>query len=143
MTRLLHYVFVRDWPLKLFSFALAVLTWLVISVSFADHAKVVEGGVPPSFGEKSLSDLPITLLSANGDVHEYRVKPAEVDTVKLQGDKLKLDQTGRQHIRVLADLSEMSPTNGLKVRLEVIAPPGLAVLKVVPEEVEILPPSPR
>jgi YbbR domain-containing protein len=138
MTKLLHYLFVRDWMLKFFSLALAVLTWL--AVSFSLRQKVVEVPGHPAVSERTYYDLPVLIVSAAADVHDFRVKPAEVD-VTVQGEETLLNNLQSRHIRVLVDLSNVATTNALKKRIEVVAPSGITHVRIEPDEVEIIPPA--
>ncbi len=138
MRQFLRNLIFGDWLLKLFSLLLAVLTWLAVSDSL--RQKPVETPDKSNLWETSYTDLPIVPVSGNGNVHDFKVKPSEVNLLTLQGKQATIQGIERRHIRVIVDLTDAALTNGLKRRLSVIAPPGAACIHVEPEEVEIIPP---
>ena len=142
MREFLRKLIFGDWLLKIFSIALAVLTWL--AVSFSLRQKPVDVAGKPDLSEQPYYDMPITVVSASTNVHDFKVKPSEVDVVTVQGDKAIIQKLERRHIRVQVDLTDATLTNGLKKRVDVIMPAGVTRVRVLPEEVEIiLPPAPE
>jgi YbbR domain-containing protein len=140
MRQFLRNLILGDWLLKLLSLILAVLTWWAVKYSLKQ--KSVEAPNKPGFLQTPYTDLPITLVSGSSDVHLFKVKPAELDRITLEGPDDVLRGIRREDIKVLLDLSNFSPTSGLKSRVSVVAPPGTACIKMEPEEVEIIPPPP-
>ena len=126
-----------DWLLKLFSLMLALLTWLAVSDSLRKKAVEVPGR--PDIAEKSYFDLPVRIVSGTGDMHEYKLKPSEVN-VKLQGDKNIMQAIERRMIRVQVDLTGIAVTNETRRPVEVIPPAGTMAIEVQPVEVEVIPP---
>jgi YbbR domain-containing protein len=126
-----------DWLLKLFSLMLALLTWLAVSDSLRKKAVEVPG--KPDVTEKSYFDLPVRIVSGSADVHEYKLKPSEVN-VKLQGDKDAMLAIERRMIHVQVDLTGAPVTNGARRLVEVIPPAGTMVVEIQPAEVEVIPP---
>ena len=138
MTQFLHYLFIRDWLLKVFSLALAVLTWL--AVSFSIQQKVVEVPGQPTLAEQTYYDVHVAVVSSDGAVDQFKVKPPELDHVVVQGEKELIQQMGRQDIRAQVDLTGVKLTNGLMKRVQIITPAGVRHMLVQPDEVEIIPP---
>lgn len=139
MIKILHYLFIRDWPLKFFSLALAVLTWL--AVSFSIRKEVVSVAGPVSTSERTFYDLRVVVMSTAADVHDYTVQPAEVD-VTVQGDEAVLSHLQRDQIHPMVDLTDIASADNLRKRIQVFAPPGVTFTKVAPEEVDVVvPPS--
>jgi len=135
-------LFFGDWLLKIFSLALAVLTWLAVSFYLQQKPGAVPG--KPDLSEQPYYDVPITVVSGSGDVREFKTRPSEVDVVTVQGEKAIINKIERRFIRLQVDLTGATLTNGLKGRIEVITPPGVTCMRVLPEEVEIiLPPVPE
>jgi YbbR domain-containing protein len=140
MIQFLHHIFVRDWPLKLFSLALAVLTWL--AVSFSLRREVVEVAGPTSTAERTFYDLPVIVMSTAADVHDFKVEPRQVD-VTVQGDPKILHDLKGQQIHVIANLTDIESSTDLRERIEVYTPSGVTHVRVQPEEVNIIqPPHP-
>jgi YbbR domain-containing protein len=131
-------IFVRDWPLKIFSLALAVLAWL--AVTFSIRNEVVPLTSSRSAAERTFYNVPVVPLSADSDVEHFRVKPAEVD-VTVQGDTETLQQLRSSEVRVVADLTgvRLDSTNVLR-RVEVVTPPHITHMQTKPEKVEVVPP---
>ncbi len=130
-----------DWLLKLFSLALATLTWL--AVSFSQRQKPVDVLGRPDLSSNKFRDVPVFVVSGSADVHDLKVSPSEVDLVTLQGEKTIMHNLERKHIHIQVDLTGITITNGMKRRVDVITPPGVTCVGVEPEEVEIIvPPEP-
>jgi len=140
MIRFLHNFFFRDWLLKVFSLALAVLTWL--AVSFSLRQKVVEVPGVPAISERTYYDLPVVILSASGVPSGYKAKPSELN-VTVQGNEAVLENLPGKNIRVLVDMSHSTLTNVRTRPVEVITPAGVTHVRIEPTNlVEIIPPPP-
>jgi YbbR domain-containing protein len=128
-----------DWLLKLFSLMLALLTWIAVSDSLRKKAVEVPG--KPDLAEKHYFDLPVRIVSGSADVHDYKLKPSEVN-VKLQGDKNTMLAVERRMIHVQVDLTNLTITNGTRRPVEVIPPAGTMAVEIQPGEIEVIPPAP-
>ncbi|MEY4387430.1 MAG: hypothetical protein RLY20_2713, partial [Verrucomicrobiota bacterium] len=82
----------------------------------------------------------VVAISSSSDVHEFKLKPSEVN-VTLQGEKTAMQTIERRMIHVQVDLSSAVLTNGTKFRVDVIPPTGITAVQVQPIEVEVIPPS--
>ncbi|HOC57351.1 MAG TPA: CdaR family protein [Verrucomicrobiota bacterium] len=118
----------EDYWLKLFSLALAVLVWL--TVTFAS-----QGDAPTE--DRVLSRLPITVVSETEDVRNFKVSPSEAQ-VRVRGDARTIQKLQSKQIRVTVDLTGVTTAPEHRKRVEVSAPPGVAYLRVVPEEVQVI-----
>jgi YbbR domain-containing protein len=133
----------EDFWLKLFSFVLAVLTWFTVN-SMANQKEGLSGG-PLALGsglrQKDFTRLPVVILSSAQDVRSFRVSPSEVD-VTIQGEPNVLKATEAKDIRVLVDLTGIGAAHDLRKRIEVSIPAGVTLVRVVPEDVQVIfPPS--
>lgn len=138
MIRFLRDFFFRDWLLKLFSLALAVLTWLAVSFSLRQRVVPVTGS--GNLAEKTYFDLPVTIVSRSADVSRFKSDPAEVD-VTLRGNEAALEQLPRTSIRVIVDLSDAVIKTAQSLPVEVVAPAGIAHVRIKPENlVQVIPP---
>lgn len=143
MIDLLRKTVLQDFWLKLFSFVLAVLTWFSIS----SVANQKDGLGPTSLlslaplEKMTLSRLPVVILSSAQDVRSFRVSPNEVD-VTVQGEAKVLKTLQNKDIRVLVDLTGIGEARVLRKRIEVSTPAGVTYVRVAPEEVEVIFPSP-
>jgi len=130
----------KDFWLKLFSFALAVLAWFTVDVALRNNPGAPIGAL--SFGptQTRTEHLTVTVMSSAEDVRSVRVNPKEVD-VTIQGDGKILDHVQPKDIRVICDLTGIEATNALRRRIEITTPAGVTLLRVEPEEVQVIFPS--
>jgi YbbR domain-containing protein len=133
MITLLRNLVLEDFWLKLFSLVLAVLIWL--TVTFASQKEVWTD-------QRIFSHLPITILAAAEDVHNFRVSPSEVD-VMVQGDRKVLQNLQGKDIRAMVDLTGVAAAHDLRKRIEVSVPAGITHIRVAPEEALVVFPPER
>jgi len=131
----------KDFWLKLFSLALAVLVWLI--VSFAIKKEVPPGSKEPepktsvATSERTFANLPVLVMSAAQDVRNMRVRPAQVE-VTVQGDAETIKRLQSKEIRALVDLTGIESARQLTKRIEVSTPAGISHVRVLPEDVEVI-----
>ncbi|HWQ93765.1 MAG TPA: CdaR family protein [Clostridia bacterium] len=136
MIEYLRNLFLKDFWLKLFSFALAVLLWFIIY--FARDFSPGTGTPLTMVTEKrTIAQLPVDILSSAEDVRSFRVNPKEVE-VTVQGDPRILNRLRPKEIRVLVDLTGISAAHDLRKRIEVSTPPGVTYVRIYPEEVQVI-----
>jgi YbbR domain-containing protein len=133
MIKLLRHLFIEDFLLKLFSLALAVVVWLI--VTFASQK---EAGTTP----RVFYNLPVTVWSSAEDVRSFKVSPNEV-IVTVQGDPKTLQNLQSKDIRATVDLTGVAVARDLRKRIEVSVPAGVTYLRVTPEEVQVIFPPER
>jgi YbbR domain-containing protein len=127
MIKFLHHLFIDDFLLKLFSLALAIVVWLI--VTFASQK---EAGTTP----RIFYNLPVTVLSATEDVRKVKVSPNEV-IVTVQGGPKTLERLQSTDVRAVVDLTGVTAARGVRQRVEVSVPSGVTFMRVVPEEVRL------
>ena len=97
--------------------------------------------LPTSLKQKDFSRLPVVILSSAQDVRSYKVSPSEAD-VTIEGDPAILRSVDRKDIRVLVDLTGIGAAHDLRKRIEVSIPAGVTLVRVAPEDVQVIfPPS--
>jgi YbbR domain-containing protein len=133
MIALLRNLVLEDFWLKLFSLVLAVLIWL--TVTFASQKEAWTD-------QRVFSRLPVTILAAAEDVHNFRVSPSEVDII-VQGDRKILQNLQGKDIRAMVDLTGVTAAQDLRKRIEVSVPAGITHIRVAPEEVQVVFPPER
>jgi hypothetical protein len=133
MIKFLRHLFLEDFLLKLFSLALAVVVWLIVTFASQKGA----GTTPRVF-----YNLPVTVLSSAEDVRNFKVNPNEV-IVTVQGDAKTLQNLQSKDIRAMVDLTGVAAARELHKRVEVSAPAGVTCLRVAPEEVQVIFPPDR
>jgi YbbR domain-containing protein len=139
MIDLLRQLVFKDFWLKLFSLALAVLIWVTISLAIQkEGSPVTITSTQPI--QRTFYNLPVLVVSSAADVRDFRVKPSDVD-VTVQGDAKSLQQLQEKDIRVMVDLTGVEGGPGLRKRLDVSIPPGVTRVQVRPEEVEVIFPA--
>jgi hypothetical protein len=134
MIPLLHKLVLKDFWLKLFSLALAVLIWFTVNTALS---------LGPG-GQRVLAGLPVvTVVTASSAeaARSFSVNPKTV-SVTVQGDPRILSILQKKDIRVLVDLTGLPAAHNLRRPVEVSTPAGVTYVRVDPEEVEIVsPPS--
>jgi hypothetical protein len=133
----LQNLILKDFWLKLFSFALAGLIWFTVNIAIKND---ISPGTSLSLTPTEqivLRDLPIVVLSPAQEVRGFIVNP-KTASVTLQGDPTNVRSLRRQDVRVLVDLSESGVVRDSRRRIEVSAPAGLTHVKVDPEEVQVV-----
>ena len=126
----------RDFLLKLFSLALAVLIWLVASIS------VQKQGSPASTliltpQERTFSNLPVLVMSSAQDVRNIKVNPNHVE-VMVRGEAKLVQSLQGSDIRAMVDLTGIETARDLKKRIEISTPAGISHVLVAPEYVEVI-----
>jgi YbbR domain-containing protein len=140
MIVLLRDIFFRDFWLKLFSLALAVLIWLTVSLARS-------GGVGHFFASRNLPEqtyvnVPVSVVCPAADVRDFKVTPSEVD-ITVQGEAKLLRALKITDIRAAVDLAGIESARGLLKRIDVATPPGITFVRVVPDQVEVIVPPKR
>jgi len=122
---------------KLLSLALAVVIWYTIrslSRGPLTPAKPLE-----SWATRTFSDVSVLVVSAAADVREFSVKPQAVQ-VTVSGRPKTLNVLEETEIHVTVDLTGIEAASDLRKRVDVSVPPGLTVVHVLPEEVDVVVP---
>lgn len=124
----------KDFWLKLFSLALAVLIWITVTIAIRNELALNNGllNAPP----RTFS-LRVSPVSGTADVRGVRVNP-EFAEVTVRGEPGVMENLQAKDIHVLADLTNGDPARNARVRLEVSAPPGVEIVRVIPADVEVL-----
>jgi YbbR domain-containing protein len=124
----------KDFWLKLFSFALASLVWVIVNIAIKkDISPANSLSLAPS-DQRVFRDLPIVILSSADAGHSFTINP-KVATVTLQGDAAGLRNLRIQDVRVLVDLSDLAVLQDSRKRIEVSTPAGVSHVRVDPEDV--------
>jgi hypothetical protein len=137
MTMFFRDLILKDLWLKLFSLALAVLIWFTVSIAIRNETALNNALAlqPP----RTFS-LRVNLLSSTADVHSFHANPEFVE-VTVRGEAGNSENLQPKDIHVLADLSSLDLAHNARRRLEVSAPPGVEIIRVIPADVEILVPA--
>lgn len=136
MIRFFRDLIFKDCWLKLFSLALAVLIWFTVHYFASQHGPAPTA--PLIITEQRLfANLPVVVLSSAEDVRGMNVNPKEVD-VTVKGDATTLNNLQNKDIHVLVDLTGIEAAHDLRKRIEVSVPAGVTVVRVDPQEVQVI-----
>lgn len=127
-------LFFKDFWLKLFSLALAVLLWFIIYFA-RDFSPGKTLAVMTE--QRIFAELPVNVISSAEDIRSFRVNPKEVEVV-IEGEPRVLNRLRRDEIRALVNLTGISAAHDLRKRIEVYTPPNTRIVQVIPSEVQVI-----
>ncbi len=134
MITFLRNLVLADFWLKLFSLLLAVILWVTVTFASLKDPGIDLRVVPRK--------LPVTILASTEDSHNFRVSPSEV-VVTVQGNPKTLQNLQTNDIRALVDLTGVGAARDLRKHIEVSVPAGVTLMRVVPDEVQVIFPPDR
>jgi YbbR domain-containing protein len=126
---------VKDFWLKLFSLALAILIWLTVRFSTSGETTTspwlaLLGRAP----DENVVSVPVHVPAALAQ--KFSVDPPEVQ-VTLRGDPKVIKNLRKLDIRAQVDLNGVESANGLLRAVEIILPQGVAYTHIAPDAVEV------
>jgi YbbR domain-containing protein len=124
---------VKDFWLKLFSLALAILIWLTVQFSISKEVSPLSALIGRT-ADETVMTVPVRVPSADG--RAITVEPSEIQ-VTLRGDPKSLKSLGVENVRAHVDLAGVEMADGLRRPVEVILPPNVAYTRLDPDEVEV------
>ena len=138
MIPFLQNVVLKDFWLKLFSFALAALIWFTIHIAIKnDISPLASLSLGPT-EQIVMRDLPISILLTPQESGRFTLNHQSVD-VTLQGDPAGFKNLRRRDVQVFVDLTDAASSIDTRRRIEVVTPAGLIKVKVEPQEVQFEP----
>jgi YbbR domain-containing protein len=129
-----HNLVTKDFWLKLFSLALAILIWL--TVRFSIHGETTSPWLALIGGSPDEEVVTVPVRVPVEKTQTFSADPANVQ-VTLRGDPKLLKALRNQDIRAQVDLTGIESADGLLRPVEVILPSGIAYTRLSPEEVEV------
>jgi YbbR domain-containing protein len=139
MINLLRTIILRDFWLKLFSLALAILIYLTVWYAISNQQSplsVFASQLP----EQDYYNVPVQVLLPAADIRTVRINPSDVH-VRVRGNAHDLQKLQPKDVSARVDLTGIESARGLRKRLEIIVPTGITVVQVVPDEVEVIVPE--
>jgi YbbR domain-containing protein len=124
----------KDFWLKLFSLALAILIWLTVKYSTGEGPASPWLALLGRAPDENIVAVPVHMPT--GLTQTFSADPAEVQ-VTLHGDPKILKTLRKQDIRAEVDLTGIESANGLLRPVEIILPQGVSYTHLAPEEVEV------
>jgi YbbR domain-containing protein len=132
-------VFLRDFWLKLFSLALAILIWVTVSLGRSGTVGIFFSN--RNLNQQTYVNVPVSVVCPAADLRDFKVNPTEVD-ITVQGEAGLLRDLRPKDIQAAVDLRGIE-SGGLRKRVDVSVPPGVTFVRVVPDEVEVTAPPKR
>jgi YbbR domain-containing protein len=142
MIHLVRNLLLRDFWLKLFSLALAVLIWLTVSFAIRKEVSPATALASARTEERTYYNIPVKVMSTASDSRGFKVSPTEVQ-VSVRGESRLLEKLQGDDIRAIVDLTGIEAARALSKRVEVTTPAGISFLRVVPNEVDVIVPPKR
>jgi YbbR domain-containing protein len=118
----------KDFWLKLFSLALAVLIWLAVRMNGESSTSPFQAliGRPP---DENVLTIPVHVAGGSST-------PTEV-SITLRGDPRILKTLKPQDIRAEVDLDGVQSANGMLRQVKIILPKGIFYTRLEPDEVAV------
>ena len=130
----------KDLGWKIFSVVLAFIIWITIKSVSTETPSAVDA--LSTWATRTLTNLPVLVVSAAADVREFKVSPEAVD-VRISARPETIAGIVDRDIHVTVDLTDIEAARSLRKRVDVSAPTGVTVISVTPPEVDVVvPPKP-
>lgn len=139
MITFLRNLIFRDFWLKLFSLALAVLIWIIVAPAAERQQSVNPLVLSTTERTWTYFNIPVLVVSAASDVRDFKVSPSEVE-VTVHGEPDILKQIKATDIKALVDLTGIESASSLRKQIEVTVPGGVTFDSVQPAEVDVIVP---
>jgi YbbR domain-containing protein len=136
MIALLRKLVVEDFPLKLFSLAMAIMIYCTVFFAIKNETPEL-GSLALAVDFRTFYNVPVLIVSSAADVRRLKVAPETV-AVTVQGDPRILARLENGDIRALVDLTRIESATDLRARIDVSTPPGVIRFRIVPSEVRII-----
>jgi YbbR domain-containing protein len=130
----------KDFWWKFFSVVLAVIIWLTVHKIYEEPR--TPGAAAATASTFTYNNLPVTVVSASGDVHDFRVTPTSVKvTISGPVDSMNALQIG--HVHAVVDLTDTNLVRDSRLPVEISAPTNVTITGIDPASVlVIIPPAP-
>lgn len=126
--------FTKDIGWKIFSVILALVIWLTVHKIYEEP-----GAATARARENTYGELPVLVVSASSDVHDFHVMPATV-SVTVSGSPEAMSTLQANEIRATVDLTA---GKSLQRKVEVSTPPNVTLVSVEPSHVNVILPPPK
>jgi hypothetical protein len=118
---------------KLLAVALASIIWMAANYSLEHGGFAAER---QGSSRITLSHLPITIMTGANEPRHFVVDPSEV-RLAVRGDRALLEALRPSDISVFVNLTGITEAREFRKRIEVHTPPGVALVWVIPTEVNV------
>ena len=128
----------KDFGWKLFSLFLAVAIWLTVHKIY-EEPRAASG--PAAGSTVTFDNLPVLVVSSASDVRNFRVAPGTV-AIKVSGSPEVIADLQASQIHAMVDLTDVQSAGDLRRRVDVSTPPGVTLMTVNPNQVDVIVPPP-
>jgi YbbR domain-containing protein len=128
----------KDFGWKLFSLFLAVAIWLTVHKIY-EEPRNASG--PAAGSTVTFDNLPVLVVSSASDVRNFRVAPGTV-AIKVSGSPEVMADLQANQIHATVDLTDIQSAGDLRRRVDVSTPPGVTLMTVNPNQVDVMVPPP-
>ena len=135
MIAFLRNLVLHDFWLKLFSLALAILIWILVSPAANKRLSPI-ASFTSDISEQTFTNVPLQVVASAADVRAFKVAPSDVD-VTVQGERRLLEGLQTKDIRALVDLTGIESARGLRKQIDIVTPAGITHVRVVPPEADV------
>jgi hypothetical protein len=113
-----------------------VLVWVTVSFAIRQQGSPVNtSGL--AIKERPFYNVPVVAVASAEDVRAVKVSPNEIE-VAVQGDATIVDKLHSRDIRAIVDLTGVQAAPDLRRRVEIFVPSGIACVRVVPPDVQVI-----
>jgi hypothetical protein len=130
---------VRDFWLKLFSLAVAVLIRITVSIAIQNEIAMTTN-TAAAVSSRTFTNLSVAVVSSASDVHGFKVNPNCVEVV-VRGEADVLSRLTEKDVRATVDLTNVESARSLRKRVDVSTPPGVILVRLFPSDVDVVAPS--
>jgi YbbR domain-containing protein len=130
----------RNFWLKTFSVALAVVIWLSIHYDIHNESPLSELSISHLLAQEYIR-VPVTIVTNTGDARVFRLTPSDVVVIAV-GSETALRRAANKNIKVTADLTDFRSRGAAPVELQSTAPPDVTVVELSPATVTVQQVSP-
>jgi hypothetical protein len=138
MISLLRNLVFKDFLLKLFSLAMAILIWLLVSIAIRQQPSSATT-TGPTLAGRTFYNLPLGIVWTTNQTRQFLVSPREVE-VTVQGDTNALEKLQPADLHAMVVLNGTEPAGGMSKKIEVATPSGVSYVHVVPPEAQVTKP---
>jgi YbbR domain-containing protein len=130
----------KDFWWKFFSVALAVIIWVTVHKIYEEPRPT---GAAVNGSTFTYNNLPVHVVSASVDVHDFRVAPASVK-VTVSGPVESMNTLQIGHVHAVVDLTDTNLAHDSRLPVEISAPTNVTIIGIDPPGVlVIIPPAPE
>jgi YbbR domain-containing protein len=126
----------KDFAWKLFSLLLAAFIWYTVNKIIGGSA----AGAPANSIFVTYGEMPVHVVASAADIHLFHVNPDNV-SVTVSGPAEIMSVLRANQIHATVELSGADPGKTSPQPVEVSVPAGVTVVKVVPDQVDVIAPA--